>query len=275
MNIENHIRTDLPQVGTVPYHQIHAHSTGNPNATVQNEIDYFAGKNIEEGFYTHIVGNGRVIQVGAVNRGAWDVGNADNYETYAAVEFIESHATEAEFRRDYALYIQLLRDLANQAGLPVVVDSGDTGILTHNYSTARNNVYGGHTDPYPYFAKWGITPAQFKKDVESGAVGSTVTPIKTESPATQTTNTKGVATMYALYEYGGKWYFYNGVTYEYVGHPDSLVIIKEVYRKNNGKEIPEFHWKKGAPWWDRLEQPVVDLQKLSDTVAKIAKKVGV
>ncbi|MDT2596793.1 peptidoglycan recognition protein family protein [Enterococcus dongliensis] len=90
-----------------------------------------------------------------------------------------------------------------------------------------------------------------------------------------TNKNKGVATMYALYEHDGKWYFYNGVTYEYVGHPDALVIIKEVYRKNNGKEIPEFHWKKGAPWWSRLEQPVVDLQKLSDTVAKIAKKVGV
>ncbi|CAG5961929.1 lytic amidase [Streptococcus pneumoniae] len=34
------LRTDLPQVGVQPYRQVHAHSTGNPHSTVQNEADY-------------------------------------------------------------------------------------------------------------------------------------------------------------------------------------------------------------------------------------------
>jgi len=33
------LRTDLPQVGEQPYRQIHAHSTGNPNSTAQNEAE--------------------------------------------------------------------------------------------------------------------------------------------------------------------------------------------------------------------------------------------
>lgn len=38
------LRTDLPQVGVQPYRQVHAHSTGNPHSTVQNEADFTGGK---------------------------------------------------------------------------------------------------------------------------------------------------------------------------------------------------------------------------------------
>ena len=58
------LRTDLPQVGVQPYRQVHAHSTGNRNSTVQNEADYHYRKDPELGFFSHVVGNGRVMQVG-------------------------------------------------------------------------------------------------------------------------------------------------------------------------------------------------------------------
>ena len=112
------LRTDLPQVGVQPYRQVHAHSTGNRNSTAQNEADYHYRKNPELGFFSHVVGNGRVMQVGPVNNGSWDVGGGWNAETYAAVELIESHKTQEEFDRDYRLYVPLLRNLADEAGLP-------------------------------------------------------------------------------------------------------------------------------------------------------------
>ena len=68
------MRTDTPQVGYAPYRQVHAHSTGNRNSTAQNEADYMARKDLNSGFYTHVVGNGRIIQTAPTNRGAWDVG---------------------------------------------------------------------------------------------------------------------------------------------------------------------------------------------------------
>ncbi len=58
------LRTDLPQVGVQPYRQVHAHSTGNRNSTVQNEADYHYRKDPELGFFSHVVGNGRVMQLG-------------------------------------------------------------------------------------------------------------------------------------------------------------------------------------------------------------------
>lgn len=173
--VERQIRSGLPQVGVTPYKQIHAHSTGNPNSTAQNEADYMSRKDINTGFYTHVVGNGRVIQVANVNRGAWDVGGGWNYETYAAVELIESHKTKAEFERDYKLYVTLLRDLAKQAGLSNNLDIGTSGIITHAYATAHQpNNASDHVDPYPYLAKWGISKAQFAKDLKNGFSGSTV-----------------------------------------------------------------------------------------------------
>lgn len=87
---------------------------------------------------------------------------------------------------------------------------------------------------------------------------------------------KGGVTMQCLYERpinpktgvldqkGTAWtiMFCNGVNTRRVYHPDEVHIIKEVYRKNNGKEIPVYNknqWSKNAPWYIRLESmfPVV------------------
>lgn len=164
------LRTGLPQVGVQPYRQVHAHSTGNRNSTAQNEADYHYRKNPELGFFSHVVGNGRVMQVGPVNNGSWDVGGGWNAETYAAVELIESHSTKEEFMTDYRLYIELLRNLADEAGLPKTLDTDDlAGIKTHEYCTNNQpNNNSDHVDPYPYLAKWGISREQFKKDIEGG-----------------------------------------------------------------------------------------------------------
>lgn len=164
------LRTDLPQVGVQPYRQVHAHSTGNRNSTAQNEADYHYRKDPELGFFSHVVGNGRVMQVGPVNNGSWDVGGGWNAESYAAVELIESHSTKEEFLRDYKLYIELLRNLADEAGIPKTLDSDSlAGIKTHQYCTNNQpNNHSDHVDPYPYLAKWGISREQFKKDIEGG-----------------------------------------------------------------------------------------------------------
>ena len=168
------LRTDLPQVGVQPFRQVHAHSTGNRNSTAQNEADYHYRKNPELGFFSHVVGNGRVMQVGPVNNGSWDVGGGWNTETYAAVELIESHSTKEEFMEDYRLYIELLRNLADEAGLPKTLDTDDlAGIKTHEYCTNNQpNNSSDHVDPYPYLESWGISKAQFKKDIENGISGT-------------------------------------------------------------------------------------------------------
>ena len=107
--IEKRIRANTPYVGTAPFGQVHAHSTGNRNSTAQNEADYAQRKDrAQAGFFTHVVGNCRVIQLEAVNRGAYDVGGGWNSWSYASVELIESHKTKEEFLTDYKIYVELL-----------------------------------------------------------------------------------------------------------------------------------------------------------------------
>lgn len=163
-------REGLPQIGVQPYRQVHAHSTGNKYSTAQNEADYHMRRPVDSGFFSHVVGNGRVMQVGPVNQGAYDVGGGWNAETYAAVELIESHETEEEFLTDYRLYIELLRNLADEAGLPKTLDTDELeGIKTHYYCTYNQpNNDSDHVDPYPYLASWGIGREQFKHDIENG-----------------------------------------------------------------------------------------------------------
>lgn len=233
------MRNDTPQVGRPPYRQVHAHSTGNRGSTAQNEYDYMMRKDLNSGFYTHVVGNGRVIQTAPINRGAWDVGGSWNNETFAAVELIESHANKDEFMRDYKIYVGLLRDLAKQAGIPTTLDSGDlAGIKTHAYCTANQPNNGSdHVDPYPYLAKWGVSKEQFKKDVEKG--------ISTEN---KTINDKEEATMYAIYwklnpkTKGKDAYFFNGAELKHIPNPLTINVLKTIYKDNNGKNIPEYDW---------------------------------
>lgn len=179
------MRTDTPQVGYAPYRHVHAHSTGNANSTAQNEADYMARKDLNSGYFTHVVGNGRIIQTAPTNRGAYDVGGGWNAETYAAVELIESHKTKEEFMVDYPIYVDLLRRLATEAGIPITLDTGDlAGIKTHDYCTHHQPNNGSdHVDPYPYLAKWGISRAQFKKDIESGSVSAKPTTPTQNKPA--------------------------------------------------------------------------------------------
>lgn len=163
-------REGLPQIGVQPYRQVHAHSTGNKYSTAQNEADYHMRRPVDSGFFSHVVGNGRVMQVGPVNQGAYDVGGGWNTETYAAVELIESHETQEEFLTDYRLYIELLRDLADEAGIPKTLDIDELeGIKTHYYCTYNQpDNDSDHVDPYPYLASWGIGREQFKHDIENG-----------------------------------------------------------------------------------------------------------
>ncbi|MBS4463519.1 peptidoglycan recognition protein family protein [Lactococcus garvieae] len=231
-NIKQQIRTDTPQVGYAPYRQVHAHSTGNSGSTAQNEADYMSRKDLNTGFYTHVVGNGQVIQVAPVNRGAWDVGGGYNYETYAAVELIESHGSKDEFMRDYKIYCELLYDLAKEAGIPTTLDTGDlAGIKTHNYCTHNQPNNGSdHVDPIPYLTKWGITQQQFANDIVNCKGNNNSENNSGSNPQLQ----KGEIEMYLIYTIDTKnWYVSNGVECKWVKTDRMLKNYQNEFGKLN------------------------------------------
>lgn len=156
-----------------PFRQVHLHSTANPSAPLDNEVSYLS-RNYSNGNYTHLVGdNGRVIQVAEVGQGAWDVGGDWNAETYAAIEFGERVTSQADFDKSYRAYVELARDLAKQAGIPLTLDTPDvSGIKTHNYASSTGHG-SDHVDPIAFLAKWGVSYDQLKHDIENGFVAAT------------------------------------------------------------------------------------------------------
>ena len=158
-----------------PFRQVHLHSTANPSAPLNNEVAYLS-RNYQNGNYTHLVGdNGRVIQVAEVGQGAWDVGGDWNAETYAAIEFGERVTSQADFDKSYKVYIELARDLAKQAGIPLTLDTPDvSGIKTHNY-VSKIGHGSDHVDPIAFLGKWGVSYAQLKHDIENGIGTQNVT----------------------------------------------------------------------------------------------------
>lgn len=236
-------REGLPQIGYAPYRQVHAHSTGNRNSTAQNEADYHMRRPVESGFFSHVVGNGRVMQVGPVNQGAYDVGGGWNYETYAAVELIESHSTKEEFMEDYRLYVQLLRDLADEAGLPKTLDSDALeGIKSHDYCTNNQpNNFSDHVDPYPYLAKWGISREQFKRDIENGLEFKEGW--QKNATGWWYQNSDGSYPTNKWQEINGEWFFFN---------QDGYCLINK-WLNRNGKWYWLDHRGASATGWKKIE----------------------
>lgn len=157
-------------LAVAPFKQVHLHSTGSvaPN---KNFISYLS-RSWGNAYYTHIVGEGQAIQVANVNGGGYDLGGDWNWEGYASIEFNENVHSQAEFNRDYKIYIELARQLAREAGITdFTLDTPNkVGIKTHNYASATGHG-SDHVDPLPFLAKWGVSYDQLKHDIKYGVGG--------------------------------------------------------------------------------------------------------
>ena len=170
-----------------PFHQVHLHSTGSvaPN---KNFISYLS-RSYGNAYYTHLVGEGQAVQVAETNGGAYDVGGDWNWETYAAIEFNENVHSQAEFNRDYKIYIALARQLAKEAGITdFTLDTpGTVGIKTHNYASATGHG-SDHVDPLPFLAKWGVSYDKLKHDIKYGLGSEPVTVSKPSNKPANSNN---------------------------------------------------------------------------------------
>ncbi|MHC5249986.1 peptidoglycan amidohydrolase family protein, partial [Enterococcus sp. LJL90] len=49
-------------------------------------------------------------------------------------------------------------------------------------------------------------------------------------------------------------YYFDGTSAKYIAHGDEIVILKRIYKDNNGKDMPEYVFDGNLPWYTRLEQ---------------------
>lgn len=241
--IEKDIIPGLPNIPLSATKIVVAHESGNSNNTgkdaLENEIN-FMKRNWRNAFVSHWVGGGgRIVQLAPTGRMQYGAGSKANKIAYAHVELARTDDPE-QFKKDYAAYVWLLRHLAQEAGLPVTLDSSsDKGIKTHKWVT--NNLGGTtHADPYGYLAKFGVSAEQFKKDIEGGT--STVKP----STPKNNTNTgtgdkvtvKESAKTYATGESIPDWV--KGNTYTVMQEKNDRVLLKEIYSWVRKSDIVEY-----------------------------------
>lgn len=158
-----------------------AHDTGNDNNkgtnSAGNEASYMKGH--YNSAYTHfIVDDKHIYQVGEPGYVAWGALDANPYSPMQ-VELAHVNS-QKRFNESYKRYIWLIRYYAKKYNIPLTLDAGGTGtkgIKSHNWCTKH---YGGsHVDPYGYLKKWGVSKAQFAKDIKNG-LGGTSTVVKDE-----------------------------------------------------------------------------------------------
>mgnify|MGYP000850971170 FL=1 len=100
------------------------------------------------------------------------------------------------------------------------------------------------------------TAAGIAKLIAEGITGKTVAAQK----PVNNSKSKGEATMYCTYKITDldkdKVYFFNGEKSFPLEHPDELKILKQIYKDNNGHDLPHYNWTSKAPWFARLKGAV-------------------
>lgn len=136
------------------------HTTGNVGATAENHASLWGR---QPDYAVHLVSDwGTCLHTVPYDRLCWQVGNANGY-----VEGIE--ICEADNEQDFKAGI----DIAAQAVAERLKAHGwgTDKLVTHAWCA---QTYGGsdHTDPYPYFDRWGYTWDEFVKLVDAKLNGS-------------------------------------------------------------------------------------------------------
>ena len=170
------------------------HSTANPGATAQNHAQYWKSNDTGKQYAVHYVSDWtEALHTMRDNRKAWHVGNANS--RCIGIEICEAK-NRAQFDAGIEIAAKACADILRKHGW------GTDKMVTHDW--CRRN-YGGtdHTDPLPYFKKWGLTWAEFVAMVDlelSGKkpAGSAFKPYKVKVTASVLNVRSGAGTGYKV-----------------------------------------------------------------------------
>lgn len=142
------------------------HDTANDsdNGKYEGERNYMAN-HWQNAFYHLIAGEADVaILHDPAKGGAWGAGPSMHH--YAIhIELVHSN-NKAGFLKAYNNWLDAAVYYMKKYNIPLMFDQGNSkrGVYSHDYV---RKTWGGttHTDPWGYVGRWGITPAQLKKDL--------------------------------------------------------------------------------------------------------------
>ncbi len=208
------------------------HSTANPGASARNHRDLYSGG---YEYAVQYVGDwtGDVYHCVPDDRLCWAVGNGNRFGV--SLEICEG-TTRGQFEATWRMGVEFCAWYLDKRGW------GIERMLSHDQCRKR---WGGtdHTDPLPYFRKWGRTWEQFVDAVYAEMNGAGVGDGTEEDD------------MHCIYQPNGegRLVYYDGVRNHPLAHPDEVTVIQDVYKRCTGRDIPMFALgTQGAPWATRF-----------------------
>lgn len=208
--------------GTITPSYLVVHSTANPGATAKNHVDYWTrmGNNSTMAHWViDWTGDGTVYQMAASNVKVYHVGNGNAYSV--GIEICE--ATNAtDFAKVYDEAAKWCADFLKSRGW------GVDRMISHNDARIK---WGGtdHTDPLPYFTRFGKSWDDFKALVNSYLMGaSTSTP--SASASSTSTSTASGATKIGYNLPGGRYRVNVSALNVRAGHTTSSAVVA-TYRR--------------------------------------------
>ncbi|OXN01124.1 peptidoglycan recognition protein family protein [Bifidobacterium vansinderenii] len=140
------------------------HSTANPGATAANHASLWSR---DYPYAVHLVSDWKeALHTVPYNRVCWQVGNGNRM--VEGLEICEA-TNRDDFARGIIIAAAVVRERLNAHGW------GMDRLINHDIARSR---WGGtdHTDPIPYFTRWGYTWDQFRNLVATGKEPETMTP---------------------------------------------------------------------------------------------------
>lgn len=272
-----------------PWTQVHLHSTANARATMQDEATYMS-RNYNAANYTNIVGwnyeTGKAESWQIMPKGgAYDLGGDWNWDGWMSIEFSENIPNQKAFKQAYQAYIDTARQGAREVGANYALDDGTgIGLITHGSASASGHG-SDHNDPLPFLARWGVSKAQFARDLRTGVAFSGTAqankPVQANKPAQakpkpNVKNDVDYMRQYGEVVWNKKWLTINETTtisgikqvfsYDLAGHHGGKYATKDEWL-NNGIPVEGINRKGNKLQFKQNRMKIVDYDKKTNAIA--------
>ena len=240
--IKNHTTVNYSK-GNSGRKYIVIHYTGNASDSAKGNANYF--KSANRGSSAHyFVDTSSIYEVVSPSNTAWAVGR--NYgsnnlfgkcmnSNSISIELCSQNSTIPEATISKA--VELTKALMAKYGI-------DANHVVRHYDVCSKRCPGWTGWLPGNESKWN----NFKSRLATSAATNT----------SNTTNKGGTEEMQCTFSIDGKatrWWF-DGQKIHILNHIDQLNIVRQIYKDNNGHDMPHYDWKSSAPWYTRLKQAI-------------------
>ncbi len=206
------------------------------NATSEYYKNYLQRANLENGFAHYYVCSDGILQAEDDANCAWHCGYLNGNLNFLGIEVCQSMGDLNIFKANEEKALQLAAQKCKQYG----ITPSESTIMLHQevFATACPHrsveIHGGEAATKAYF---------IKRIKELMGCSQSIT-----------ADQEGEEEMKCLFTVEGKGavFYFDGYRIITLGHPDELKIIQQIYKDNNGKDMPCYKWSPSAPWYARL-----------------------